>query len=157
LCPHRHRRIVWTEHDRHGERMHVRQVRQQCADCGALGSRALPHGAANDDTPSVDLDALRRAGDAAEAGWRARAAQRLNETMRRQGLELAEWRREHEKYLVTDEWRRRRGRVMLRANGICEGCGEWPATQVHHLTYAHWRAEFLWELRAVCDECHTRV
>jgi 5-methylcytosine-specific restriction endonuclease McrA len=30
------------------------------------------------------------------------------------------------------------------------------ATQVHHTTYKHVGNEFLWELRAICDECHDR-
>ncbi|MCK1357156.1 MULTISPECIES: hypothetical protein [unclassified Bradyrhizobium] len=31
------------------------------------------------------------------------------------------------------------------------------ATQVHHLTYKHIFREFVFELIAVCDECHSRL
>jgi 5-methylcytosine-specific restriction endonuclease McrA len=47
--------------------------------------------------------------------------------------------------------------VLQRANGHCEGCGQRKAVQVHHLTYEHVGQEFLWELRAVCSECHDRL
>jgi hypothetical protein len=46
---------------------------------------------------------------------------------------------------------------MGRANNLCEGCGRRRAAQVHHLTYDHVFDEFLWELIAICDECHSRV
>jgi len=59
-------------------------------------------------------------------------------------------------YLDTDTWRVRRRLVLERAGGLCEGCRKEPATQVHHLTYDHVEHEFLWELVAVCRECHER-
>jgi hypothetical protein len=65
--------------------------------------------------------------------------------------------REYDDYLATPEWRAKRAKVLKRANGICEGCLERNATQVHHLTYEHIRREFMFELIAVCEECHTRL
>lgn len=67
------------------------------------------------------------------------------------------WLAEHDIYLRTPEWRSRRQAVLYRARGKCEGCGIADATQVHHLTYEHWKNEFLWELVAICDGCHTRI
>lgn len=67
------------------------------------------------------------------------------------------FKREYDIYLKTPGWRARRAKVMKRANGICEGCLERQATQVHHLTYGHVFEEFMFELVAVCDECHARV
>lgn len=61
---------------------------------------------------------------------------------------------EYAQYLLLPHWRNIRAKRMTIANGICEGCGERPATQVHHLTYEHRGHEMLWELRAVCDQCH---
>ena len=60
-------------------------------------------------------------------------------------------------YLKTPAWKGLRNRTLARAQGHCEGCGRWPATDVHHLTYAHVGQEFLWELRAVCRDCHDRL
>jgi 5-methylcytosine-specific restriction endonuclease McrA len=68
----------------------------------------------------------------------------------------AEWHARYAEYLESPEWAERRERVMRRAGWICEGCGARRATEVHHLTYEHVRKEFLWELRAVCRDCHER-
>ncbi len=64
---------------------------------------------------------------------------------------------EYTKYLGSSEWKALRQKVFQRSNGICEGCADRKATQVHHLTYKHIFNEFLWELAAICDECHDRV
>jgi hypothetical protein len=60
-------------------------------------------------------------------------------------------------YLKSQEWAVRRAKVMRRAGHICEGCGNKPATEVHHLTYDHVTEEFLFELVAVCGDCHERL
>lgn len=64
------------------------------------------------------------------------------------------WWRWYQDYRQSGAWQDKRAMVMNRAMGICEGCGTARATQVHHLTYEHCGHEMLWELRAVCDECH---
>jgi hypothetical protein len=69
----------------------------------------------------------------------------------------SEWRARYNAYLKTPEWHAVRKRILKRAGGVCEGCGEKVPTQVHHLSYAHVFHEFLFELVAVCDECHDRV
>lgn len=68
-----------------------------------------------------------------------------------------EWWDRYKAYLKTSEWKHRRRLVMLRSQGICEGCRERPAKEVHHLTYAHVCEEFLFELVALCEECHDRI
>jgi 5-methylcytosine-specific restriction endonuclease McrA len=64
---------------------------------------------------------------------------------------------EYASYLRSPAWKAKREKVLTRANGHCEGCGENTATQVHHLTYQNIYKEFLWELVAICDDCHDRV
>jgi len=64
---------------------------------------------------------------------------------------------EYPDYLISPEWRAKRVKVLTRSGGICEGCRINQATQIHHLTYAHKYNEFLFELVAVCDSCHTRL
>jgi len=64
---------------------------------------------------------------------------------------------DYDPYLRSPAWAQRRRLVLKRAGGVCEGCGERPPTQVHHLTYEHVGTEFLFELAAVCDECHDRL
>lgn len=67
------------------------------------------------------------------------------------------FRREYDIYLSTPSWHAKRAKVMKRANGVCEGCLERNATQVHHLTYTHIFEEFMFELVAICNECHARL
>lgn len=66
-------------------------------------------------------------------------------------------RAERAPYYESAEWGAKRAIVMKRAAGVCEGCGERAATQVHHLSYDHFGDEFLWELVAICNDCHERV
>lgn len=68
-----------------------------------------------------------------------------------------EYQRYYETYIRSTAWQIKRNLVMKRAGGICEGCGVNRASQVHHLTYEHLGDEFLWELRAVCRQCHERI
>jgi 5-methylcytosine-specific restriction endonuclease McrA len=69
----------------------------------------------------------------------------------------SEFFKEHDEYLRTPEWRKRRAAVLKRADNLCDGCREAKATEVHHLTYENWKAEFLWELVAICHDCHDRL
>jgi 5-methylcytosine-specific restriction endonuclease McrA len=47
--------------------------------------------------------------------------------------------------------------VLRRAGRRCQACGVRPATDVHHLTYAHLGAERAWELMALCVDCHRKA
>lgn len=64
---------------------------------------------------------------------------------------------EYRAYLRSPAWQRLRVKVLRRARGLCEGCGEKRPVEVHHLTYEHIFEEFLFELVAVCSECHRRL
>jgi 5-methylcytosine-specific restriction endonuclease McrA len=87
-------------------------------------------------------------------GWILKAGGSGGRRPQPQPPEDADWWARYDAYLASPEWQARRRLVLKRANGMCEGCGLRPAAQVHHLTYQHVGAEFLWELRAVCLECH---
>lgn len=67
-----------------------------------------------------------------------------------------EWWRHYNAYLETPEWKRKRQLVLLRAQGVCEGCREAEAVQVHHLSYSDVGEEFLFQLAAMCRKCHER-
>jgi 5-methylcytosine-specific restriction endonuclease McrA len=71
-----------------------------------------------------------------------------------------EWLAEHEKYLASDAWAERRAAALLRDKGQCQaqldGCTG-RASQVHHLTYRHWRNEPLFDLASVCTRCHDQI
>jgi 5-methylcytosine-specific restriction endonuclease McrA len=136
---------VWTHLNNHGEMSRVRQLRHQCPDFGLLVSTALKHALATPETPELNVDLLL-------TGVARREAERREYYERRS----QERRQEYEIYLQTDAWQEKRELVFTRANGMCEGCRQAPACQVHHVTYEHVGNEFLWELVAVCRVCHAR-
>jgi hypothetical protein len=111
-------------------------------------------------TPEVDVELLKRGAQRRDE-YRQRcwqdARRRRQEALDQEiGGRNKEWNDWYERYLQTYAWGERRRLVMERAGGICEGCRQEPATEVHHLTYKHVGDEFLWELVAVCGWCHSR-
>lgn len=94
--------------------------------------------------------------------WRSRYAE---DQQNREARNL-QWRADYSTYLLSQAWRTKRAAVLQRADGICEGCGKRRAVQVHHLQYPRncwpgseeWiRQEKLFDLRAICLECHDDV
>jgi len=69
----------------------------------------------------------------------------------------AEWWAKYNSHITSAKWNDIRRRVIKRAGGVCEGCGEEPAWHVHHTTYRNLGNEFLFELLALCGPCHSRV
>jgi len=71
-----------------------------------------------------------------------------------------EWLAEHDRYLGSSAWDERRSAVLLRDKYHClaalEHCTG-KATQVHHLSYRHWRNEPLFDLVSVCWTCHETI
>lgn len=126
-------------------------VARQCLECGQqVGSFVKKDVAAKEAGTVAFPEFDEGLADRIWQNW-----QRVNEGTR---AELREERRaQYHDYLRTPQWREKSRRVRERARGMCEGCGERRCTQVHHLTYDHIGAEFLWELVAVCDECHERA
>lgn len=154
ICPCSNTKIVWSHIARDGELLAggTRVLRKQCQDCGALSSNSLQKHHAKSDTPEVDV--------AAVASWNRKqkeyfALRQMSFIKQREDIK-DDVVSKYEAYLQTEEWRAKRLKVLKRANWSCEGCGEQPATQVHHLSYLHLGSELLWELKAVCPACHAR-
>ena len=63
----------------------------------------------------------------------------------------------YDEYLKSDEWRERRKLVLERANHICEGCLVSPASVVHHTNYDNVGDEVLFDLVALCHDCHRKI
>jgi hypothetical protein len=152
-CPHNNVLIGWAMIGSYGNPLPYRSLREQCIDCGKLLGRTLPHSMATSDTPDIDSDRARAAYEKEQQRW----AQRSQEYVERRDREEQEWWDKYSAYLCSPKWYGRRALVLNRAGGLCEGCRERQATQVHHLTYDHVTNEFLWELVAVCDACHRRI
>lgn len=151
----------WCEHPETELRWRINRAGQgswvrQCLTCGGQHGPAVSRNAPEvrnlkertpfDDSIAERYEDLRRA--------RLLREQRLRDLQKEQ--KQREWWTWYDRYLMTPEWKARRALVLKRANGLCEGCREHRATQVHHTTYAHVGNEFLFELVALCNECHER-
>lgn len=152
-CYHQKKSIVWSSVGTDGKPLVVRQLRHQCGDCGRLLSNALPHSMASPATPDIDIGALQ--------SWIAHDREQWDRgRLDRQKIEQQrqiEWRANYEGYLQSEKWMLKREAVFERCDGVCEGCRVKKATAVHHLTYDHMGDELLWELAAVCRDCHERA
>ena len=79
----------------------------------------------------------------------------LEDNNKKEQIKTDKW--YHNEYLKSPEWLIKKNKVLLRSQGICEGCRESEAMVVHHLTYEHIGDEFLFELVALCKECHYKI
>jgi 5-methylcytosine-specific restriction endonuclease McrA len=68
--------------------------------------------------------------------------------------ELAE-KRAYSAYLKSAEWEKKRQKVFKRDGNLCQGCRENTATEIHHLSYDNKYSEMIFQLVAVCEECHS--
>jgi|ERR1700674_595620 len=129
------------------------RLHNQCLDCGApVGIRVSAKSYSNSQIDTIPLfdEKLR------SSYWHAYSLR--YEAERRTRIERLEkqWREAYDQYRKTPEWIAKRRLVLLRAQGICEGCRSKPAVEAHHATYDHVGDEFLFELVAVCRACHDR-
>ena len=145
-CDHRETEPVCKHSARGG-----RKYRYVCTSCGRYVGEWLNEG---------ELSAKeRRAATTYDGAKERRQASVERELQRKNKLDAdAAWWKRYEEYINNDPgWKMRRGMVLGRACGRCEGCSIAPAVHVHHLTYEHLGNEFLWELKAVCIKCHERL
>ena len=89
--------------------------------------------------------------------WRQMLSEAYEKREQERTKELQRWRRKYDAYLSSPKWKVLRRKVLARAKGICEGCEERKATQVHHLTYERLGNEMLFDLVAVCDACQKQI
>lgn len=67
------------------------------------------------------------------------------------------WFKEHSEYLSSFKWKEKRKKVLYRDRYLCQACLENAATEVHHITYSHWKNEPLFDLVSVCKKCHDQI
>ena len=135
-------------------------VRNQCLECGYRIGNAVKSPPNVEELAYFD-DAMREAYDAKRTAEKEKFDQKYVE------IQLRRWKgnetggeyytQARDAYMNSAEWKARRRLVMERAQGLCEGCRRADATEVHHLSYEHLRHEFLFELVALCRDCHTRI
>lgn len=128
----------------------------QCLRCGR-SIRAVKAAGNLSDFPPWD----ERLAEEFEAQARRKIERREQQAEAEREAESREWWAEYNEYLRTPVWHAKRKKVMERAGGMCEGCGNRWADQVHHLTYETYNQykgeEFLFELVALCVSCHERL
>jgi 5-methylcytosine-specific restriction endonuclease McrA len=126
---------------------------RQCTNCGTSVGSALKKSAELLNAPPWHPDH--------EDQYNvAREAERLaiyQKHIRKQRNREDGFQRKYDIYLKSPEWRARRDKVFRRSEGICEGCLDAKATQVHHLNYDNIGNEFMFELVAICEPCHRRL
>ena len=80
--------------------------------------------------------------------------------------ERLNWLLAYEEYIQSPGWLEKRSKVLGRCRGVCEGCGNRRAVEVHHEKYPRgvepgskeWaRREKLYDLVGLCKECHRDV
>jgi hypothetical protein len=129
------------------------QIRNQCLACG----RAIGNAVKRDTIKNKLLDFDETIAPAFEA----RLQTELNEIYKKHlALQLrgkASFQTDYNNYMASQAWADKRRKVIERSGGVCEGCRERNADDVHHLTYIHFRNEFLFELVALCRACHDRI
>jgi 5-methylcytosine-specific restriction endonuclease McrA len=82
----------------------------------------------------------------------------MNERVIARERERQQRRSDYYQYIQGSVWRRKRALALRRCHGVCESCGEAPATQVHHTAYPEdFGDEPLWDLRGVCRRCHELI
>jgi 5-methylcytosine-specific restriction endonuclease McrA len=147
-CSHQDAEIRWFRAS-NGAVHHKRQ----CLKCGELVGQAISKSLVPANCLSDDESLRERYG----AQRRHEKEEILQRHIRIQKTGDSKSQKEYEAYLQSPQWRAVRAKVMKRADGLCEGCGALRPTQVHHLSYDHKFNEFLFELVAVCDQCHERL
>lgn len=135
-------------------------IKDQCLVCGAPVGSSKSHTEENLASPPWDHTLMtayaeRRTAERNTICREALDAQAVKDAELDQ--QSSDWQAEYRAYLRTPAWQQKRVKVFERAKGICEGCGEVPATVVHHLTYSHMGDELLFQLVALCRPCHDKA
>jgi hypothetical protein len=135
----------------------VIQYVYQCLSCGSPASNPISKIKATEINGGVEPEAfddglITKWNQARDDGEK-KITGHFNSVSEFQRSEFHKW---YGEYLESEEWKSKREKVFKRAVSICEGCLESPAEVVHHITYKNVGNEFLFELIALCHECHDR-
>lgn len=135
-------------------------IRKQCMNCGKIDSQYYQKEALKDweNFPNADLQhrKLRENIDYTKI-------QEVFKRYEKKKIEVNKvenfnkFLEEHNIYLQTEDWRKRRALVLKRDNYLCQSCLDKKATEVHHKSYRYWKNEPLFELVSVCNECHEQI
>ena len=140
------------------------QYAYQCQECGKQ-SVWLRHSALTEEqrAGAMDMDKTvsqrwyERKHQERKSEWEA---DRLAAEREREKKDAAWWTK-YERYLSSEEWALKRNR-RLELNrtlfgGYCEICFAGKAVRCHHITYSRVFAEWVLDLAAVCERCHSKL
>ena len=122
---------------------------RQCLRCGHNGGSVK-----KDEVPGLIRIKPVEFDEGLRQSWQEQITGRL-QTLRQE--DQNHWWRQYNAYLESPEWKARRAAVLERDRMLCQGCRKNRATQAHHLTYERQGKEMLFDLVAVCDECHEEI
>jgi hypothetical protein len=130
------------------------QVKDECQECGKPIGLAKAQGPETANLPFGDPEIAK----AYAAKRRAIHLEILRKHRLLQQNRNSDWWKAYKVYLLSPEWAAKRRKILERAKGACEGCGNPAASMdVHHISYANRFDEFLFELVALCPRCHLRA
>lgn len=129
------------------------QIKKQCVRCGARTTNAIAKATISGPLHMGDVDLA----ETWEASRKSEHDNVVQKYLERHLARQSQQRKEYDAYLSSPQWRSKREKVLGRAGGVCEGCLERRATQVHHLDYKNFMSEFMFQLVAVCEDCHARI
>jgi hypothetical protein len=134
------------------------QMTRQCLDCGArIGEQVSKLTALQEwgvqPVEVFDEQALKAYRDRITRYWQ----ERYEERERTFEEEREARKKSYREYLDSPRWEAKRKRVLRRCRHVCEGCQQWPATHVHHLTYTNIGDELLYQLVGLCHNCHEKA
>jgi len=145
-----HARLVLAQVKYRNGSSHVRKV---CLDCGEFRGDTLRRSQEHATLPVVDQAAIR---NGYHAKRRELYEQIVQKHVRIQRKRDAGFQKEYINYLSSPKWKQIREKVLTRANRICEGCLDKPASVIHHLNYKSIYSEMLFDLVALCRDCHEK-
>lgn len=129
-----------------------KMFKHQCLRCGELVGKWIPHAEVENKDAITEIDdEFKRFNIVLKMELRSELLKLQAE------INKNDFFKDYSVYLQSDEWRQKRQLVFSRCDNMCEGCGTRYAAEVHHLTYAHYKNEFLFELVGLCKECHHRI
>jgi len=128
-------------------------ARKQCLHCGDSVAYVPKSTVSVSQLPPFDEVLRKRYSDERNEFWRKYREAELAA----QEKAKADWWRQYNAYLLTPQWAKKRAAVLARDNYVCQGCRVNRATQAHHLTYKRVGREMLFDLIAVCVQCHEAI
>ncbi len=145
-----HKRAALTLQLRKGDK---KFYRTQCLECGHIVQELRRADLSEDEIRSaIPYD------DSLTQQFYKRRNERYTELQQQQlRIQRYEFNERYANYLASDEWNEIRTKVLKRDKFLCQGCGVNRAVDVHHLTYERIYCEMLFDLIAVCRECHLRL